>query len=71
LVDAVKRFERMAKFDSRVIRRHAEGFSASRFRSEFSLQVANAVREFQGERRTGGAAQIYGSSRNGWLGMAH
>jgi glycosyltransferase involved in cell wall biosynthesis len=71
LVDAVKRFERAGRFDPATIRRHAEGFSASRFRTEFSRHVTNAVREFQGERRAGGADQIYRGARNGWLGMAH
>jgi glycosyltransferase involved in cell wall biosynthesis len=71
LVQAVKRFERLGRFDPTTIRRNAERFSTDRFRTEFSRQVAAAVEEFQAEKRANVLPFQKGSSRNGWLGMGH
>jgi glycosyltransferase involved in cell wall biosynthesis len=71
VIAAIERFERMGKFDTAVIRRHAEGFSASRFRAEFSRHVAAAVEEFHGEKRAEVPEIPGGSTRHGWLGMEH
>jgi hypothetical protein len=71
VIAAIERFERMGKFDTAVIRRHAEGFSASRFRAEFSRHVAAAVEEFHCEKRAEVPEIPGGSTRHGWLGMEH
>jgi len=48
LVDAVARFEReWARFDPLIIRAHAEGFSASRFRERFAALVEAKMADFR------------------------
>jgi glycosyltransferase involved in cell wall biosynthesis len=67
LVEAIRRFERMGKFDASSIRRNAERFSANRFRTEFSRRVAAAVEELERDRGAAIAQAQAGSARDGWL----
>ena len=51
LVEAIKRFERIkGSFDGQRIRKHAEQFSAARFRQEFGDFVGHAWTRFRGGR---------------------